>query len=165
MQVDIGLLQISGDVTEVGQPLELVSECPLRREMQQRPGVAQQLGAPLQDQPLRAVTLVRATAPAQGVGPVPIVSESREMMTTDRAENLVAAMQEHLRATVQTSNHLSRGQRAYTHRRKGYVMVQRDEVRPETWAIVAGRPEPVPGARLNTPVVAASTYVLGSDRI
>ena len=30
---------------------------------------------------------------------------------------------------------------------------------------MAGRPEPVPGATLNTPVVAASTYVLGSERI
>lgn len=44
-------------------------------------------------------------------------------------------------------------------------MVRRDEVSPETWAIVAGRPEPVPGATLNTPIVAASTYVLGSERI
>jgi len=44
-------------------------------------------------------------------------------------------------------------------------MVRRDEVKPETWAIVAGRPEPVPGATLNTAVIAASTYVLGSDRI
>lgn len=40
-----------------------------------------------------------------------------------------------------------------------------DDVRPETWAIVAGRPEPVPGAALNTAVVAASTYVLGGERI
>ncbi len=44
-------------------------------------------------------------------------------------------------------------------------MVRRDEVTAETWAIVAGRPEAVPGATLNTPVVAASTYVLGGDRI
>ena len=44
-------------------------------------------------------------------------------------------------------------------------MVRRDEVKPETWAIVAGRPEPVPGATLNTAVVAASTYVLGSERL
>jgi cystathionine gamma-synthase len=44
-------------------------------------------------------------------------------------------------------------------------MVRRDQVKPETWAIVAGRPAPVPGATLNTPIVAASTYVLGSDRI
>jgi cystathionine gamma-synthase len=43
--------------------------------------------------------------------------------------------------------------------------VQRDEVEPETWAIVAGRPDPVPGATLNTPIVAASTYVLGGQRI
>ena len=44
-------------------------------------------------------------------------------------------------------------------------MVRRDEVKPETWAIVAGRPEPVPGATLNTAIVAASTYVLGDDRM
>jgi cystathionine gamma-synthase len=44
-------------------------------------------------------------------------------------------------------------------------MVRRAEVTAETWAIVAGRPEPVPGAPLNTPVVAASTYVLGGQRI
>jgi cystathionine gamma-synthase len=44
-------------------------------------------------------------------------------------------------------------------------MVRRDEVKPETWAVVAGRPAPVPGAPLNTAVVAASTYVLGGQRI
>ena len=44
-------------------------------------------------------------------------------------------------------------------------MVRRDEVRPETWAIVAGRPGPTPGAPLNTPIVAASTYILGGERI
>jgi cystathionine gamma-synthase len=44
-------------------------------------------------------------------------------------------------------------------------MLQPDEVTPETWAIVAGRPEPVPGAPLNTPIVAASTYTLGGERI
>jgi cystathionine gamma-synthase len=43
--------------------------------------------------------------------------------------------------------------------------VRSDEVKPETWVVVAGRPEPVPGAPLNTPVIAASTYVLGSERI
>jgi cystathionine gamma-synthase len=43
--------------------------------------------------------------------------------------------------------------------------VKRDEVEPETWVIAAGRPDPVPGATLNTPIVAASTYVLGSERI
>jgi cystathionine gamma-synthase len=48
---------------------------------------------------------------------------------------------------------------------RGELMVRRDEVKPETWAIVAGRPEPVPGATLNTAVVAASTYVLGSERM
>jgi cystathionine gamma-synthase len=44
-------------------------------------------------------------------------------------------------------------------------MLRRDDVEPETWAIVAGRPEATPGAPLNTPIVAASTYVLGSERI
>ncbi len=44
-------------------------------------------------------------------------------------------------------------------------MVRRDEVKPETWAIVAGRPAAVPGAALNTAVIAASTYVLGGQRI
>jgi cystathionine gamma-synthase len=38
-------------------------------------------------------------------------------------------------------------------------------MKPETWLIVGGRPAPVPGATLNTPIVAASTYVLGSERI
>ena len=43
--------------------------------------------------------------------------------------------------------------------------MESDEVKPETWVVVAGRPEPVPGAPLNTPLIAASTYVLGSERI
>ncbi|HWE10457.1 MAG TPA: PLP-dependent transferase, partial [Solirubrobacteraceae bacterium] len=43
--------------------------------------------------------------------------------------------------------------------------MRRDEVQPETWAILAGRPDPEPGAPLNTPIVAASTYVLGGERI
>ena len=44
-------------------------------------------------------------------------------------------------------------------------MLRRDEVTPETWTIVGGRPEPVPGAPLNTPIIAASTFVLGEQRI
>jgi cystathionine gamma-synthase len=43
--------------------------------------------------------------------------------------------------------------------------VESNELKPETWVVVAGRPEPVPGAPLNVPVIAASTYVLGSERI
>ncbi len=43
--------------------------------------------------------------------------------------------------------------------------MESNELKPETWVVVAGRPEPVPGASLNTPVIAASTYVLGSERI
>jgi cystathionine gamma-synthase len=44
-------------------------------------------------------------------------------------------------------------------------MVRPDDVKPDTWTIVAGRPESVPGATLNTPIVAASTFVLGGERI
>jgi cystathionine gamma-synthase len=44
-------------------------------------------------------------------------------------------------------------------------MLRRHEVRPETWTIVAGRPAPEPGAPLNTPIFAASTYTLGGERI
>ncbi len=40
-----------------------------------------------------------------------------------------------------------------------------NEVKPETWVVVAGRPEPEAGAPLNVPVVAASTYIAGSERI
>ncbi|MGH2842408.1 MAG: trans-sulfuration enzyme family protein [Solirubrobacteraceae bacterium] len=39
------------------------------------------------------------------------------------------------------------------------------ELQPETWLVVAGRPESVPGAALNTPVVAASNFELGSGRV
>jgi cystathionine gamma-synthase len=38
-------------------------------------------------------------------------------------------------------------------------------VTPETWAVVSGRPDPVPGAPLNTPPIPASTFVLGGERI
>jgi cystathionine gamma-synthase len=44
-------------------------------------------------------------------------------------------------------------------------MMRPDEVTAETWAIVGGRPELEPGAPLNMPIVAASTYVLGGERI
>ena len=43
--------------------------------------------------------------------------------------------------------------------------IHSDEVKPETWVVVGGRPQPLPGAPLNTPVIAASTFVLGSERI
>jgi cystathionine gamma-synthase len=45
------------------------------------------------------------------------------------------------------------------------TMLNPDDVTPETWTIVAGRPDPVPGATLNTPVIPASTFVLGGERI
>ena len=43
--------------------------------------------------------------------------------------------------------------------------VQRGEVSAETWLIAAGRPPALPGATLNEPIVAASTFVLGGERI
>jgi cystathionine gamma-synthase len=45
------------------------------------------------------------------------------------------------------------------------AIVEPSEVKPETWVVTGGRPAPVPGAPLNTPVIAASTYVSGSERI
>lgn len=38
-------------------------------------------------------------------------------------------------------------------------------MKPETWAIVGGRPPRVPGAPLNTPLVPASNFVLGTERL
>ncbi|HET9720435.1 MAG TPA: PLP-dependent transferase, partial [Solirubrobacteraceae bacterium] len=38
------------------------------------------------------------------------------------------------------------------------------EMNPETWLVVAGRPEPDPGVPLNTPVIAASNFNLGAER-
>ena len=43
-------------------------------------------------------------------------------------------------------------------------MLQRDEVEPETWAVMAGRGTPAAGAPLNVPPVLASNFTLGSDR-
>src|SRR3954463_4377175 len=43
-------------------------------------------------------------------------------------------------------------------------MLQRSEVEPETWAVMAGRPTPEAGAPLNVPPVLASNYELGSER-
>jgi cystathionine gamma-synthase len=42
---------------------------------------------------------------------------------------------------------------------------RRDEVTADTWAVIAGRPPAVPGAPLNAPIVAASTFVLGGERV
>ncbi|HEX3804836.1 MAG TPA: PLP-dependent transferase [Solirubrobacteraceae bacterium] len=44
-------------------------------------------------------------------------------------------------------------------------MVESDQLQPETWVVVAGRPEARPGAVMNTPVIGASNYELGSERI
>ena len=41
----------------------------------------------------------------------------------------------------------------------------RQPMKPETWAIVGGRPDRVPGAPLNTPLVPASNFVLGTERL
>jgi cystathionine gamma-synthase len=43
-------------------------------------------------------------------------------------------------------------------------MVQPTEVAPATWAVMAGRGTPVPGAPLNVPPALASNFVLGSER-
>ena len=39
-----------------------------------------------------------------------------------------------------------------------------DEVTPETWAIIGGRPEDRPGAPLNVPMMPASNFLHGADR-
>ncbi|MCW3039286.1 MAG: Cys/Met metabolism pyridoxal-phosphate-dependent protein [Solirubrobacterales bacterium] len=44
-------------------------------------------------------------------------------------------------------------------------MPRPEDVTPATWAIVGGRPADAPGAPLNTPLVPASNFVLGSERI
>jgi cystathionine gamma-synthase len=43
--------------------------------------------------------------------------------------------------------------------------MRREDVSAETWLIVGGRPPSEPGEPLNTPVIAASTYSLGGERI
>src|SRR5688572_9408367 len=43
-------------------------------------------------------------------------------------------------------------------------MVQRSEVNPETWAVMAGRGAHDAGAPLNVPLVSASNFRLGSER-
>jgi cystathionine gamma-synthase len=43
-------------------------------------------------------------------------------------------------------------------------MVHADAVEPDTWAVMAGRPEPGTGAPLNVPPVLASNYELGYGR-
>ena len=40
-----------------------------------------------------------------------------------------------------------------------------EDVSAETWLIAGGRPIPTPGGPLNTPIIGASTYTLGSDRV
>jgi cystathionine gamma-synthase len=44
-------------------------------------------------------------------------------------------------------------------------MARHEDVSPETWLIVGGRPDDVPGAPLNQPPVLASNFVLGGERI
>jgi cystathionine gamma-synthase len=43
--------------------------------------------------------------------------------------------------------------------------VRREDVTAETWLIVSGRPPEAAGEPLNVPVIGASTYTLGSERI
>ncbi len=40
-----------------------------------------------------------------------------------------------------------------------------DEVTPETWAIIGGRPHDRPGAPLNVPMMPASNFLHGTDRV
>jgi cystathionine gamma-synthase len=44
-------------------------------------------------------------------------------------------------------------------------MLHPEDVTPETWAIVGGRPALEPGAPLNTPLYPSSTFVQGAERI
>lgn len=44
-------------------------------------------------------------------------------------------------------------------------MATRDGVSPETWAVIGGRGDPVPGAPLNVPPVLASNFQAGTERI
>jgi cystathionine gamma-synthase len=43
-------------------------------------------------------------------------------------------------------------------------VLRREDLAPETWAVVGGRPADRPGAPLNTPLVPASNFVLGGER-
>jgi cystathionine gamma-synthase len=43
--------------------------------------------------------------------------------------------------------------------------MERDDVTAETWLIVGGRPPETPGEPLNVPIIGASTYTLGSEKI
>ena len=44
-------------------------------------------------------------------------------------------------------------------------MLHPEDVTPQTWAIAGGRPPEEPGAPLNVPMVAASNFLLGAERI
>ncbi len=43
--------------------------------------------------------------------------------------------------------------------------MRREDVSAETWLIAGGRPATTPGKPLNVPIIGASTYTLGSERI
>ena len=44
-------------------------------------------------------------------------------------------------------------------------MLRPEDVAPETWAIAGGRPPDEPGQPLNVPLVSASNFILGAERI
>src|SRR3954468_13684378 len=74
LQVDAGRVEVGGHVAQAAlarQRREPRAHGPLRREVQQRADAAEQVGARAQQQPLGAVALVGAAAPAQRVRPVP----------------------------------------------------------------------------------------------
>ena len=58
LQVDAGRVDVGADVAQVRERLQTAAQAPFGRELQQRARVAQQLGAALEQQPLRAVALV-----------------------------------------------------------------------------------------------------------
>src|SRR5262249_26021055 len=60
---------------------------------------------------------------------------------------------------------LARGALRRLGRDQSLLVAFRAPMKPETWAIVGGRPERVPGAPLNTPLVPASNFVLGTERL
>lgn len=43
--------------------------------------------------------------------------------------------------------------------------MKRGDMTAETWLVAGGRPRAIPGEPLNTPIIAASTYTLGGDRV
>lgn len=43
--------------------------------------------------------------------------------------------------------------------------MDRNDMNPETWLVVSGRPDPAAGTPLNTPIIAATTFNMGAERM